>query len=166
MEGKFCYGRTHSLRNSAREAQAREWRTKPIHYEKEFRIAPGQYSFTLASDFGKTTMPLAVESWTPGKLALSSIVLSRAIHPAADLGLGPLTVRRTPLVAEGTQVVPSGSTQFRRAEAPHSCQRRQPFAASEFPVAIRFTHHGFVSARNYSIRFDWYYGYAHYEFRP
>ena len=65
------------------EAQAREWRTKPIHYEKEFRIAPGQYSFTLASDFGKTTMPLAVDSWTPGKLALSSIVLSREIHPAA-----------------------------------------------------------------------------------
>jgi VWFA-related protein len=49
------------------EAQILEWRTKPIHYEKEFRIAPGQYSFTLASDFGKTTMPLVVESWTPGK---------------------------------------------------------------------------------------------------
>lgn len=99
------------------EAQAREWRTKPIHYEKEFRIAPGQYSFTLASDFGKTTTPLVVDSWTPGKLALSSIVLSREIRPAADLGLGPLTVRRTPLVAEGTQVVPSGSTRFRKAEA-------------------------------------------------
>jgi hypothetical protein len=99
------------------EAQVREWRTKPLHYEKEFRIAPGQYSFTLTSDFGKTTMPLAVESWTPGKLALSSIVLSREIHPAADLGLRSLTVRRTPLVAEGTQVVPSGSTQFRKAES-------------------------------------------------
>jgi len=99
------------------EAQIREWRTKPIHYEKEFRIAPGQYSFTLAADFGKTTTPLVVESWTTGKLALSSIVLSREIHPAADLGLGSLTVRRTPLVAEGTQVVPSGSTQFRKAEA-------------------------------------------------
>jgi VWFA-related protein len=98
------------------EAQIREWRTKPIHYEKDFRIAPGQYSFTLASDFGKTTVPLVVESWTPGKLALSSIVLSREIHPAADLGLGTLTASRAPLVAEGTQVVPSGSTQFRRAE--------------------------------------------------
>jgi hypothetical protein len=50
-------------------------------------------------------------------VALSSIVLSREIHPAADLGLGTLTVSRTPLVAEGTQVVPSGSTQFQRAEA-------------------------------------------------
>ena len=49
-------------------------------------------------------------------MALSSIVLSREIHPAADLGLGPLTVRRTPLVAEGTQVVPSGSTLFRKVE--------------------------------------------------
>jgi VWFA-related protein len=98
------------------DEQIREWRTKPIHYEKEFRIAPGQYSFTLASDFGKTTTPLVVESWTPGKLALSSIVLSRETHPAADVGLGPLTVRRTPLVTEGTQVVPSGSTEFRKSE--------------------------------------------------
>ncbi len=98
------------------EAQIREWRTKPIHYEKEFRIAPGRYSFTLAWDLGKTTTPLVVDSLTPGKLALSSIVLSREIHPAADLGLGTLTVRRTPLVAEGTQVVPSGSAQFRKSE--------------------------------------------------
>jgi hypothetical protein len=99
------------------EAQALEWRNRPIHYEKEFRIAAGQYSFTLASDFGKTTTPLVVDSWTPGKLALSSIVLSREIHPAADLGLAPFIGRRTPLVAEGTQVVPSGSTLFRKAEA-------------------------------------------------
>jgi Ca-activated chloride channel family protein len=98
------------------EAQAREWRTKPIHYEKEFRIAPGQYSFTLASDLGKATIPLVVESWTAGKLALSSIVLSREIHPAADLGLGPLTARRTPLVAAGALVIPSGSAQFRKSE--------------------------------------------------
>ncbi len=98
------------------EAQAREWRTKPIHYEKEFRIAPGRYSFTLASDLGKATLPLVVGPWTGGELALSSIVLSREIHPAADLGLGPLTTRRTPLVAEGTLVIPSGSAQFRKSE--------------------------------------------------
>src|SRR5579862_9819965 len=98
------------------ETQLREWRTKLIHYEKAFRIAPGQYSFTLTSDFGKTTMPLAVDSWTPGALALSSIVLSREIHPDADLGLGTLTARLTPLVAEGTLVVPSGSTRFQKPE--------------------------------------------------
>jgi hypothetical protein len=99
------------------EAQTRDWRTKPIHYEKEFRIAPGQYSFALASDFREATLPLVVDPWNGRDLALSSIVLSREIHPAADLGLGPLTVRRTPLVAEGTQVVPSGSAQFRKAES-------------------------------------------------
>lgn len=98
------------------DEQIRAWRTKPIHYEKEFRIAPGRYDFTLASDLGKKTMPLVVDQWAGGELALSSIVLSREIHPAADLGLGPLTVRRTALVAEGTQVVPAGSTQFRNGE--------------------------------------------------
>ncbi len=98
------------------DEQIREWRTKPVHYEKEFRIAAGQYNFTLASDFGKTTIPLAVDPWTGSELALSSIVLSREIHPAADLGLAPSIGRRTPLVAEGTLVVPSGTTGFRRAD--------------------------------------------------
>ena len=30
------------------EAQVDAWKMKPLHYEKEFRIAPGQYKFTLA----------------------------------------------------------------------------------------------------------------------
>lgn len=99
------------------DEQVRAWRTKPIHYEKEFRIAPGKYDFTLASDLGKAAAPLVVDAWSGGGLALSSIVLSREIHPAADLGLGALTPRRTPLIAEGTQVVPSGSARFREAES-------------------------------------------------
>jgi hypothetical protein len=44
--------------------------------------------FTVASDFGKATLPLVVDPWNGRELALSSIVLSREIHPAADPGLG------------------------------------------------------------------------------
>ncbi len=76
-----------------------ENKTRPLHYEKEFRIAPGQYSFTMAfgqagqndASFGKVEMPLAVDPWSGGELALSGLVLSTEIHPAADLGLGPAT---------------------------------------------------------------------------
>jgi VWFA-related protein len=102
--------------------------TRPVHYEKEFRIAPGQYTFTMAfgqpgesdASFGKVEAPLAVEPRTEGELALSGLVLSRETHPAADLGLisllGPGMERRTPLIADGTQIVPSGSNQFTKSE--------------------------------------------------
>ncbi len=105
------------------EAQIQSWRVRPLHYAKEFRIAPGEYSFTMAfgqtgqTAFGKVEMPLKVDPWTAGELALSGIVLSRETHPAADLGLSLATGGRTPLVAEGTEVVPSGSSLFTRSEA-------------------------------------------------
>ena len=60
-------------------------------------------------------MPLAIEPWT-GEFGLSGLALSRETHPAADLGLGLGLEGRTPLVAEGAQVVPSGSWQFAKSE--------------------------------------------------
>jgi VWFA-related protein len=106
------------------EAQFRDWRAKPVHYEREFRIAPGRYTFTLAfgdagktdTGFGKVTMPLAIDPWNGGELALSGLVLSRELHPAADLGLTTGIEHRTPLIADGTQVVPSASAEFRKGE--------------------------------------------------
>jgi hypothetical protein len=93
----------------------------PVHYEKEFKIAPGKYSFALAfgsgSAIGKIETPLDIEPWDTGGLALSSVALSRETHPAADLGLiSSLVQDRTPLIAEGTQFVPSGSSQFAKAD--------------------------------------------------
>jgi hypothetical protein len=96
---------------------------KSFHYEKDFKIAPGQYRFTIAfssggQSFGKLEAPLDVEARKPGELALSSLVLSREAHPAADLGLG-LGVSigdQSPLVAQGMQVIPAGSSQFTKSE--------------------------------------------------
>jgi VWFA-related protein len=96
---------------------------KPLHYEKEFKIVPGSYSFTMAfssggESFGKLEMPLTVDTRQPGQLALSGLVLSKETHPAAELGLGMagLIENRTPLITDGVQVVPSGSTQFAKSE--------------------------------------------------
>ena len=101
---------------------------KPLHYEKEFKIAPGKYRFTMAfssggQSFGKVEAPLDVEPRKEGELGVSGLVLSKEAHPAADLGLG-LGVGvgvsgfndRTPLVAQGMQVIPSGSSQFLASE--------------------------------------------------
>jgi VWFA-related protein len=110
------------------EAQIRAWRVKPLHYEKEFRIAPGTYSFTMAfgqagqenqpadTGFGKVEKTLVVEARPATELVLSSLALSREVHPAADLGLGVSLEGRTPLIAEGAQFVPSGAGQFTKPE--------------------------------------------------
>jgi len=93
----------------------------PLHYEKEFKIVPGQYDFVLtfgqsAASFGRIQMPLYVEPWPREELSLSSIVLSRETHAAADLGLVSSLLDRTPLVAQGMQFVPFGSNQFTRSD--------------------------------------------------
>ena len=96
---------------------------KPLHYEKEFKIVPGRYSFTMAfssggESFGKLEAPLTVDPRQAGELALSGLVLSREVHPAAELGLGlaGLVESRTPLITDETQIVPSGSYQFNKSE--------------------------------------------------
>ncbi len=106
------------------QAEVEKLKEKPFHYEKEFKIAPGQYHFTLAfssggQSFGKLEAPLDVEVRKVGELALSGVALSKEAHPAADVGLVPgaaLMGGRTPLVAQGMQVVPAGSNQFTRSE--------------------------------------------------
>jgi VWFA-related protein len=104
------------------QAELEKLKETPVHYEKEFKIAPGKYSFALAfgsgsESFGKIETRLDVEPWNAGELALSSVALSRETHPAADLGLvSSLVEDRTPLIAEGTQFVPFGSNQFAKSE--------------------------------------------------
>lgn len=102
------------------EAQIGAWKANPLHYEKEFRIAPGRYKFTLAfgqageseAAFGKVEMPLNIDPWNGSELSLSGLVLSRETHPAGDLGLSLSIGDEMPLVAGGMQVVPYGSGTF------------------------------------------------------
>jgi VWFA-related protein len=104
------------------QAEIEKLKGASVHYEKEFKIAPGKYTFALAfgsgsESFGKIETPLDVEPWNAGELALSSVVLSRETHPAGDLGLvSSLVEDRTPLIAEGTQFVPSGSNQYAKSD--------------------------------------------------
>jgi VWFA-related protein len=99
-------------------------RGKPLHYEKEFKIVPGHYSFAMAfssggESFGKLEVPLIVDPRQAGELAISGIALSKETHPAAELGLGlaGLIENRTPLITDNMQMVPSGSSQFAKSDA-------------------------------------------------
>jgi VWFA-related protein len=107
-------------------AEVDKLKTTPVHYEKDFKIAPGKYSLAVAfgsgaanpgnTGFGKIEVPLNVEPWDGSELAVSGVALSRETHPAGDLGLTSLVEDRTPLVAQGAQFIPFGSNQFAKSD--------------------------------------------------
>ena len=99
----------------------------PYHYENQFEIAPGQYTFRMAfssdasgaHDFGKAELPLNIDRWDGQTLSMSGIALSHDAHPAADLAAGldvDLLEGMRPLVARGIEVVPSGVNRFHPGE--------------------------------------------------
>jgi VWFA-related protein len=99
----------------------------PFHYENQFEIAPGQYTFRMAftsgaadaPGFGKVEMPLTIAPWNGQTLAIGGLALSRDAHPAADLAAGldvSLLEGQRPLVAKGIEVVPTGDSQFHAGE--------------------------------------------------
>jgi VWFA-related protein len=98
------------------------FKEKPLSYEKDFKIVPGEYNLTVVfssggASFGKAEAPLRVPAYDPGKFAVSGVALGKQVRPAADLGLqASLTEGSTPLIANGMQLIPSGSNRFNRSE--------------------------------------------------
>jgi len=99
----------------------------PYHYQSQFDIGPGQYTFRMAfsSDssgahgFGKVEMPLAIAPWNGQTLSISGLALSHDAHPAADLAAGldeSLLEGPRPLVSRGTEAIPTGTPQFHAGE--------------------------------------------------
>jgi hypothetical protein len=122
-------------------SQVENLKGKSLHYEKEFKIAPGNYNLTVTfgqneASFGKLETPLVVEPWT-GDLALSGLALSREARPAGDLGLAPALEGRTPLVAQGVQIVPSGSYHFSKSEPAFFYFEAYGAAAASASVRLR-----------------------------
>ena len=99
---------------------------KPYHYENQFDIAAGQYRFKVVfssggESFGKIEKPLAVESYDGQKLAMSAMAFSTSYQPASSMGtaLDALLIEdRTPLVAQGIQMFPTGSNRFKATDKP------------------------------------------------
>ncbi len=98
----------------------------PFHYENQFEIVPGSYTLDVAYDAGdeeraKVEAPLVVDAYQPAQFAISGLVLSRQYGPTSDPRLHTdalWTADRTPLIAEGMRIVPSGSSLFKKSEAP------------------------------------------------
>jgi len=109
------------------QQQADAFLKTPYHYQNQFDIAPGHYTFRIAfsSDssgthgFGKVEMPLTIDPWNGQTLSISGLALSHDAHPASDLAAGldvSLLEGPRPLVSRGMEAVPAGSPQFHAGE--------------------------------------------------
>lgn len=90
------------------------WKQKPVRYQKEFKIAPGEYTFTVVFSaggdrFGKLTGPLTIEPYQPGQFALSALALATELHRDAGSAASSLFEDRTPLMINGAEFLPLGS---------------------------------------------------------
>ncbi len=104
--------------------EMKEFYKKPYQYQNQFEIGAGHYdlkvAFTSGPDsFGKLQMPLVVDSYDAQEFSMSAVALSKELRPlnqeSASLDAA-LIEDRTPLVAQGMEIVPSGDARFKHNE--------------------------------------------------
>ena len=94
---------------------------QPLHYEHQFRVAPGNYKFKLifrtAKDHaGVVETPLAVEPLDTGKLGMSPIALSHDVQPISPAAVRAETdAGKKPLTFHGNRIAPTASDVFSKA---------------------------------------------------
>ncbi len=97
---------------------------KPLHYENQFDIPSGKYTFKIVyseggDNFGKLEAPLEIDPYKAGDFALSGLALSKEYHRMQDLGSSIETAMvedKTPLIASGLEIVPAGDATFTKSD--------------------------------------------------
>jgi VWFA-related protein len=126
----------------ASKEEADQAKKTPLHYENQFDIASGKYTFKIAfseggDSFGKLEMPLEIDSFTSDQFAVSALALSKEYHRTAEMGAGldlALIEDKKPLIADGVQVVPVGSSTFTKSDlAIFYVELYEPLLASADP---------------------------------
>ncbi|MGD0048066.1 MAG: VWA domain-containing protein [Bryobacteraceae bacterium] len=117
--------------------------SRPLRYQHQFEIAPGNYRFRLifrtAKDrFGVVETRLAIDRFDASRLSLSSIALSRDVQPISPEAAQEETeAGRNPLIFRGNRITVSGSDLFSKtgiAEAYFEIY--EPPAAGAQPVQL------------------------------
>ena len=100
------------------------FKEQPLHYENQFELASGQYTLKVAfssgdESFGKLEVPLPIDPYDGKQFIMSGVAMSKDVHRVSDLDTGldaALLADRTPLVAQGMQITPSGASRFRKTD--------------------------------------------------
>jgi hypothetical protein len=101
-----------------------EFRKEPFEYNSQFDVASGQYTLKVVfssggEGFGKLETPLNIDSYSPKQFTTSSMVLSKELHKVTDMETGldaELLEDRTPLIAQGMQIIPTANSHFKSTE--------------------------------------------------
>jgi VWFA-related protein len=101
---------------------AQNFQTQPLHYEDQFDIAPGKYTLKVVfksgeESFGKLEAPLNVDPYDGKTMAMSGVALSQNVKPVGQLDAAQdeaLLQGKTSLIAQGMQIVPTGTSQFKK----------------------------------------------------
>jgi hypothetical protein len=108
----------------ADKKELKEFQHRPLHYETQFDVASGKYArkvvFSAGGEsFGKLETPLVIDPYDVKQFSLSGVALSKSVHKVSDMTLDQeldVVEDRTPLVAQGLQIIPSGSSQFQKTD--------------------------------------------------
>lgn len=122
------------------EADFEKWRSAPLHYEKQFKIAPGEYNLTVVfsaggESFGKLQQPLVVEAYQAGQFAMSGLALGKEIRKTGDQSAS-LFDDRTPLVTSGVELIPTGSAVFGKGDRAFCYFEVYKAAEADLPAVI------------------------------
>jgi VWFA-related protein len=110
--------------NVENKKELEAFKERPIYYENQFEVAPGQYNLKVAfssggQSFGKLEMPLAIDAYDGKQFSLSAVVFSKELHRVADMAAGldaELLEGRKTLVTQGMQLTPSGTSRFKKSD--------------------------------------------------
>jgi VWFA-related protein len=138
------------------------WKKKPLHYEKEFKIAPGQYSLTVVfgtggESFGKVTQTLAIEPYQPGQFALSALALGKELrkHGAGEASsTASLFDDRTPLNINGVEMIPTGSDAFAKSEQAFCYFEVYPSGGESVPAGSLTLRMRVLNAKSGTVKSD------------
>jgi VWFA-related protein len=104
--------------------QMEAFKEQPMHYENQFDVASGKYNLKVVfassgESFGKVEAPLVVDPYDAKQFSMSGVALCKQVQRASELGTGLdalLLEDRVPLIADGMQLVPYGSNQFKKTD--------------------------------------------------
>jgi VWFA-related protein len=123
-DGSVAARFSDSVKLDLEKKEVKGFKKTPIHYENQFDIGAGKYTLKVVfssggETFGKLEAPLAIDPYDGKQFALSAVAFSKEMRPVSELGLGldaALLEGRTPLVASGMQMTPSGSNRFKKTD--------------------------------------------------
>ena len=104
--------------------EVEKFKQAPMHYENQFDMATGTYSFKVVFDsggdsFGKLEMPLMINAYDATAFAISGVALCKSFGPAspADTSIDTVLLEgRSPLIAGKYKFTPSGYTEFAKTD--------------------------------------------------